>query len=248
MLRLLLLASVARASLYDAQQPLRGSNLDVVVPIKLDENLQYSYPLKSGKSELIALDTLQEVAHLEATTPFSSITINVPLDLKTSGSVTFSHNASSESDQVDDKIWLHTSVLATTIPLDHIGIRKGGMITMSANSVWLSLDTPYISLPDSIFNVLLQAANTSSEQDFVLDCDTVPRLPDLVFGLDIDHSWTLAGDEVVVRPEQYVMETEAGKCVLLARRRRGLQRLGWAAIRGREFVIDLAGQKMGFES
>lgn len=35
MLRLLLLASAARASLYDAQQPLRGSNLDVVVPIKV---------------------------------------------------------------------------------------------------------------------------------------------------------------------------------------------------------------------
>lgn len=215
---------------------------------QLDKNLQYSFPSTSGKSDLVALDTLQEVAHLEATTPFSSIMINVPLDLKTPGSVTFSHNTSSGSDQVDDKVWLRTNVLAATIPLDHIGIRKGDMITMPANSVWLSLDTPYISLPDSILNVLLQAANTSSEQDFVLDCDTVRILPDLVFDVNPDHGWTLAGDEIVVTPEQYVMETEAGKCVLLARRRRGLLRLGWAAIRGREFVIDLAGQKMGLQS
>lgn len=33
MFRLLLLASTVRASLYDAQQPLRGSSLDVVVPL-----------------------------------------------------------------------------------------------------------------------------------------------------------------------------------------------------------------------
>jgi len=215
---------------------------------QLDENMQYSFPSTSGKSDVVALDSLQEVAHLEATTPFSFITINVPLDLKTSGSVIFSHNASSESDLLEDKVWLRTSVLAATIPLDHIGIRKGGMVAMLTNSAWFSLDTPYMSLPGSIFNVLLQAANTSSEQDFVLDCDTVSILPDLVFGLNPDHSWTVAGDEIVVTPEQYVMEIEAGKCVLLVRRRRGVQKLGWAALRGREFVMDLAGQRMGFES
>jgi hypothetical protein len=195
---------------------------------------------------LVALDTLQEVAHLRSTTSFSSITVNVPLDLATSGSVAFGHNVSSGRTHMDNTIGLRTNVLAAHVSLDHIGIRRGDMITIPADSMWLSLDTPYISLPNSIFGVLLQAASTSPEQDFVLGCEAISILPDLVFGLNTDDDRVLQGDEIVVTPEQYVMETEAGKCVLLVRSHRGLQNLGWAAIRGREFVIDLAGERMSF--
>jgi hypothetical protein len=145
-------------------------------------------------------------------------------------------------------VWLDTDVLAAGISLDHIGIRKGGMITMPTWSTSLSLDTPFISLPANIFDVLMQAAHTSLENELVLDCSLIPILPDLVFGLDVEDGRALEGEEIVVTPEQYVMKTEAGTCVLLARSHGGLQRLGWAAIRGREFVIDLTGRRMGFES
>jgi hypothetical protein len=109
----------------------------------------------------------------------------VPLDLAPPGSIVFSPNASSVTNQVNDKIWLRTNILAADVSLDHIGIRKGDMIAMPADYTWLSLATPNLSLPASIFNVLLQAAKTSPEQNFVLDCATASILPDLVFGLNM---------------------------------------------------------------
>lgn len=218
---------------------------------QLDDSLRYSFPSTTGDPNPVALDTLREVARYSSKTSLASITINIPLDLAKAGSAAFTHNVTSMTTPAGDvspKVWLRTNVLATDIDLDHIGIRKGGMITMPARSTWLSLDTPYISLPKNIFDVLLQAANTSLEQDLVVDCDVVSILPDLVFALNIETDRTLEGDEIVVTPNQYVMETEAGRCVILARSHSGLQELGWAAIRGKEFVIDLTGRRMGLES
>jgi hypothetical protein len=218
---------------------------------QLDGDLRYSFPSTIGDSGPVALDTLQDVAQYSARTSFASITINLPLDLTTPGSIAFTHNVTSVTTPDGDDspmVWLDTNVLAAGISLDHIGIRKGGMITMPTWSTSLSLDTPYISLPTNIFNVLMQAARASLEQDLTVDCGLIPILPDLVFGLYIEDGRTLEGDEIVVTPEQYVMTTEAGTCVLLARSHGGLQKLGWAAIRGREFVVDLIGRRMGFEN
>jgi hypothetical protein len=163
----------------------------------------------------------------------------------------FTHNVTSANAaavETSPMVWLRTYGLAADISLDHVGIRKGGMITMPTSSTWLSLETPYISLPANIFDVLMQAAHTSLEEDLVVDCGLISILPELVFGLDIENDRTLEGEEIVVTPDQYVMKTEAGTCFLLARSHDGLQRLGWAAIRGRQFVIDLTNRRMGFGS
>jgi hypothetical protein len=171
--------------------------------------------------------------------------IDMPLDSKKQASITFSHNASTK---LDGTSWLPS---ASHVELDNVGIRKGGMITMPATSALLQLGTPYISLPDGLFYILLQAADTSAEKKFVVDCESFSILPDLVFGLaaDEDEDDDFEPEEIVVAPQQYVMEGENGKCMLLARGAgEGPIEMGWAAIRGRKFVLDLARGRMGFGS
>jgi hypothetical protein len=173
----------------------------------------------------------------------STLIIDIPLDTTNPGSITLSHNASTLLDGVS---WLPS---ASHIELDNVGIRKGGMITMPATSAMLSLGTPFISLPDGLFYILLQAANTSPEQKFVVNCEAVLILPDLVFGLlaDEDEDEDLEAEEFIVTPQQYVMADEDGKCVLLARSAgEGPIEMGWAAIRGRQSVLNLAAGRMGF--
>jgi saccharopepsin len=169
--------------------------------------------------------------------------IDIPLESAKSGSVSFSHNTST---LLDDVWWLPS---ASHIELDNVGIRKGGMITMPVTKALLSLGTPYISLPDGLFYILLQAANTSSKQKFVVNCEAVLVLPDLVFGLAVDEDGDEDSkpEEIVVTPQQYVMAGENGKCMLLARSAgEGPIEMGWAAIRGRKFVLNLAAGRMGF--
>ncbi|KAF1918157.1 hypothetical protein BDU57DRAFT_514759 [Ampelomyces quisqualis] len=244
MIWILLLACVVRASVYaQAQQtPLlrehahRGG--DVVVPLTLDQDLHYTFPL-SSEADGTGIISLQDlVTHrLPIMAGMSSIVIDLPLDAEVAGSISFSVNA---SDYSSGAIWLP---YASYIEIDHVGIRKSAMISMPASSTQLSLDTAFITLPDEVFDVLLQAAHTSEKDEFVVDCAVIAILPDLVFGLvvpDEDDDEYLNPEELVVSPKQYVWEIEKGKCVLLARGAEGGRiRMGWAAIRGRRFVVDL---------
>lgn len=115
----------------------------------------------------------------------------------------------------------------------------------------LVLDSPYISLPKEIFNILLQATETSSGRNYVVDCDLISRFPDIVFGLDEseegdgDEDAEYDVQEFVATPKQYVLETE-GRCMLLARNAEsGRIALGWAAFRGRKTVLDIGRESLG---
>jgi hypothetical protein len=259
---LVLAASGVRAAFYGHEQiPLRvPSRSDVIVPLtvrtmckfltqesrhsqhaQLDQNLHYTFPLPDKDGDV----ALQDVNTFGRTGMASICTliIDIPLDMANPGSITLSHNASTLLDGV---FWLQSS---SHIELDNVGIRKGGMITMPATSATLSLGTPFISLPDSLFYVLLQAANTSPEQKFVVNCEAVLILPDLVFGLFVDEEddGDLEPEELIVTPQQYVMADENGKCMLLARSAgEGPIEMGWAAIRGRQSVLNLAAGRIGF--
>jgi hypothetical protein len=261
MFHLLFLASIVRASVYDPVQiPLKDSRQDVVAPLtvciyvlprmvmflpylptlQFDTNLHYTFPAFPENS---TLEALQQVTKISSVYAHDTVTIAIPLDPTATGSVTFSHDT--DLDISSPLTWLPTT---TSIGLDHIGIRKGGMISKPVWFAKLSLETPYIMLPKEIFDVLLQAARTTPVRGYVVDCDVVAILPDLVFGLDSEDEEGEAG-EIVVRPEQYVMEIEKGMCVLLARSSGdGMEGLGWAAIRGREFVLDRSRGMMGFGS
>ncbi|KAH7411767.1 hypothetical protein DE146DRAFT_254258 [Phaeosphaeria sp. MPI-PUGE-AT-0046c] len=244
MYRLLFIASVAHATMYDAGQvPLQMPGRDVVEQLTLTQDLRYVFPMNDahGHARLESLGDIIE--HPSSTT--SSIIIDVPLDATLPGSVIFSANS---SDSLEPAIWTSS---ASLIHLEHVGIRKGGMISMpTLYPAALSLDSPYISLPKEIFNVLLQAAETSFERNYVVHCALISRFPDLIFGVeavdDSDENGDFEVQEVVVTPRQYVFETE-GQCMLLARRAvSGRSVIGWAAVRGRKVVLDLGRERLGF--
>jgi hypothetical protein len=181
------------------------------------------------------------------------VTINIPIDASTSSSLVFSHSEDQSGWRDSTSLaWFSADGLASNIPLDDIGIRKGGMVGMPALSASLTLETPYIHLPAGIFGILLQATHTSSEQDFVVDCETLHIFPDLVFVLLARDVEDEERDEIVVTPEQYIMKAEAKKCFLLVRsveeriNGHGDASLGWAAIRGRKFVLDWTRRRMEF--
>jgi hypothetical protein len=208
---------------------------------QLDQNLHYTFPSPDKDGDV----ALQDIGAYGRTAMGSmhTIIIDMLLDSANQGSITFSHNASTKLDVTS---WLPS---ALHVELDNVGIRKGGMITMPATSALLQLGTPHISLPDGLFYILLQAADTSAEKKFVVDCEAVSILPDLVFGLaaDEDEDDDFEPEEIVVAPQQYIMEDKTGQCTLLARSAgEGPIEMGWAAFRGRRFVLDLARGRMGF--
>lgn len=210
--------------------------------LQLTHDLRYVFPTNDHSSHA-RLESLGDVTSHRASTT-SSIIIDIPLDATLPGSVTFSSNT---SDALEPALWTSST---SHIDLEHVGIRKGGMITMpvSAPAV-LTLDSPYIALPKEIFSVLLQAAETSFERNYVVDCDLISRFPDLVFGVDIGEDEAEDEDaevqEMVVAPQQYVLESK-GRCVLLARSAaNGRIAVGWVAYRGRRFVLDLGRERVG---
>jgi saccharopepsin len=149
--------------------------------------------------------------------------------------------------------------LGSHIPILDIGIRKGGMITMDAEMLRLDLGSAYTHVPRGVWDVLFLASQPQEmgEGDLVVECEERDRFPDLVFGLDgerahchDDDEEEEEVDELVVRPEQYVMQTEEGNCVLLVRNVEhcddGGIVLGWATMRGRDLVLDWDEGRVGF--
>ncbi|KAH8717002.1 hypothetical protein GQ44DRAFT_688513 [Phaeosphaeriaceae sp. PMI808] len=242
-------ALVARAAaLYDSEQkPLQEHKSDLVVPLVLGNNLRYTFESVWSDAGSVGLHALQGTASYASPAPSPIVIIDVPLNPADTGSVTFKNTKSTYQNVTSSLTWLPIGVLARFIQLDHVGIRKGDMLSMPAAFTRLALETPHIYLHKSMFNVLLQATQTSRDRDFVVDCASLSTFPDLVFALnghDIDVEGTK--DEIVITPEQYIVEIE-GECILLARgAERGQQRLGWAAIRGRQLVFDWRAGKMGF--
>ncbi|KAI4672211.1 uncharacterized protein J4E78_000711 [Alternaria triticimaculans] len=174
---------------------------------------------------------------------------------------------------------LHSGgMLGARIPILGIGIRKDGMLTMPAQSATLDLSTPYIYVPKGIWDVLLLATTTEQqardeEEVLYVDCGALDVFPDLVFGMgprdcrgdeemvvdeeedeDYDEEEEEYG-ELVITPDQYVLQTSEGKCMLLARNAdadsppdvQGTVSLGWAAVRGREVILDRHVGRIGFE-
>ncbi|KAH6882391.1 hypothetical protein BKA58DRAFT_373242 [Alternaria rosae] len=167
------------------------------------------------------------------------------------------------------------SMLGARIPLLDIGIRKGGMLTMPAEVASLDLSTPHIYVPKGIWDVLLLATTTElqardGEEVLYVDCGALSVFPDIVFGIgprDCGGDEEMAEDdeeeeygedeeedygELVITPEQYVLQTSEGKCMLLARNADsnpivpGRVSLGWAAVRGREVLLDRHVGRIGF--
>lgn len=189
-----------------------------------------------------------------------TVTINIPLDPSQTGTVAIDTKLS-DVDPFPGLEWIESCVPGTNMPTTHVGVRKGGMVTKDTYTARLALDTPYISLPNEIYDILIQATSPTPWQsdagyDDVVDCDALHRFPDLVLGLEPetdeeeDDIEFLEEREIVITPKQYIIETEKGKCVLLAQRvyQKGHEEvvLGWAAVRGRHLVLDWVNERTAF--
>ncbi|KAF1941066.1 hypothetical protein EJ02DRAFT_348606 [Clathrospora elynae] len=265
---------LARATYLDdslLQKPLQDSRPhsrpERVVPLTLDSHLHYTFPSLSSSDNTTPLpfELIQDLRTWSS--EFCLDTINIPLDLSVPGTITYTYSSpdSAPAPLTRPKITSHMSwvtsrswKLGERIPLGTVGVRKGGMIAMEAQAARLDLRTPFIYVPTGIWDVLVQAARperlpVDREEDTVVDCESKGVFPDIVFGLNEDgeeKEYAENVDELVVRPEQYVVETAEGKCVLLVRNAESCDDgeivLGWAAIRGREFVLDWTKGRIGF--
>jgi len=230
---------------------------------QLNKNLHYEFsetPLLPSRTHL---EHLQNPAIIHATSNgHSAITINIPLDASIPGSVIFTSLASKPRPQSTSRfVWFDQdgwSTLGGHIPLLDVGVRRGGMITTQAESARLHLSTPYMYVPKGIWDVLVLATKPQESRrhgdELTVDCEAQSIFPDLVFGLDDGREMREGEeemvDELVVTPAQYILQTEDGRCMLLARsaeasRDHGVV-LGWAAMRGRGVVLDWPGRRIGF--
>lgn len=187
-----------------------------------------------------------------------TVTINIPLESSQTGTVAIDTKLSNIS-LLPDLDWIESRVPGTHMPTTHVGIRKGGMVAKDTYAARLALDTPYISLPNEIYDILIQATSPIPWQnnggyDDVVDCGALKRYPDLVLGLEPEtdeDDFEFAGErEIVITPEQYILEVGIGKCILLAQRAYQKSReevvLGWAAVRGRNLVLDWVNERTAF--
>lgn len=189
-----------------------------------------------------------------------TVSINIPLDPAQSGTIILGPVGSRDTRAQQEIEWIDTHRPGENVPITHVGIRKGAMVSMDAYDTRLALETPFISLPNEIYDILIQATNPTPYQhgngyNDVVDCGDMERYPDLVLGLELDtdeeeDDEDIEDREIVITPEQYILKTEEGQCILLAQRayQQGREEvvLGWAAMRGRDLVLDWVNERTGF--
>ncbi|KAL1799098.1 hypothetical protein ACET3X_003135 [Alternaria dauci] len=251
------------------------------ITITLDHDLHYSFTNSPHVFGVKPLEHLQNtMATYSAGGPIEqTLLVNIPLNSSQSGTATFYPISESDSwsQNANQFTWMQQErlrlrpILGAQFPLLGVGMRKSGMIFMPAESATLDLSTPYIHVPKGIWDVLLLATNTEQQardgnEQLYVDCWAMNIFPELVFGVEREDSEGGSKEydqenehdddddieELVVKPEQYILQTTEGRCMLLAKNAdschddRGIIKLGWAAVRGRDVVLDWHAARVGF--
>jgi hypothetical protein len=225
--------------------------------IQLSDERTFSFEAGTKQLSLKAIQEIESYRELESHPQI--VSVNIPLDPTQSGTLVIGSVASITGRLQQWIEWSNTRSPGENVPITHIGIRKGAMVSMDAYATRLALETPYISLPAEIYDILVQATNPTPQQhgsgyDDVVDCSALERFPDLVLGLEPEAEEEdddeAKDNEIVITPKQYILQTEEGHCILLAQRTYQRDReevvLGWAAIRGRNIVLDRVNERTGF--
>lgn len=149
--------------------------------------------------------------------------------------------------------WTDSKVPGRALNITSIGVRQGATSTSKTSKVSFALGTPYINIPNDMFDVLALAAKPNRTEMGrnmkpieTVDCAAVGSFPNIV--LDFDDG----AFELLVKPEQYVLRVNEalgglfkGKCVLLVARGGDIS-IGWAALRGMSLWLDWQNQRTGF--
>lgn len=224
---------------------------------QLNNERVYTLNASTRYLSLHAIRQIQSYGELESRPQV--VSVDIPLDPSSSGSLIVDSVASIAGRVQQEIHWSDTRSPGENILITHVGVRKGAMVSMDAYTTRLALEQPHISLPSEIYDILVQATNPTPKQhgngyDDVVDCDALVRFPDIVLGMEPeteeDDDEEAEVHEVIITPKQYVLKTEEGQCILLAQRayQRGQEEvvLGWAAVRGRNVVLDWVNERTGF--
>ncbi|KAF2626668.1 hypothetical protein BU25DRAFT_411642 [Macroventuria anomochaeta] len=243
------------------QAPLKEHQPELVIPLTLSDERTYSLKSALAGARQLSLKAIEKIeSYGEINSHPQTVSINIPLNPAQSGTIALGPVASNTLRVQQELKWVETRTPGENVPITLIGIRKGAMVSMDAYTARLALETPYISLPREIYDILIQATNPTPYQhgkgyDDVVDCGALERYPDLVLGLEPEtdeekDDEDIVDREIVITPKQYVLKTEEGQCILLAQRVYQLGReevvLGWAAVRGRDVVLDWVNKRTGF--
>jgi hypothetical protein len=222
----------------------------------LSKDKTYTFESSLDGTKILSSTTLEDVqSYGDIRSRPQNAIITIPLEPTLPGAIMLNSRIQQDTE------WMYTTAPGENIEITHVGIRRGGMVSMNAHATRLALDTPYIALPDEMYDVLVQATKPVPHQhstgyDDVVDCSRMDIFPDIVLGLEPETDEEEEDDEttrgeIVITPDQYVLETEEGKCILLSKRayRQGREEvvLGWAAVRGRSVVLDWVNERTGFD-
>ncbi|KAJ4373684.1 hypothetical protein N0V86_007827 [Didymella sp. IMI 355093] len=257
---LFLAAAPLLLSAQQIQQPLKEHRPELVFSLKLNDQRSYTFDSAFEGIQLLSSKAIADIeSYHEINSHPQTALVNILLDTSKPGSMILGTAESSNAQIHQDIDWINTLLPGEHMPITHVGIRKGAMVSKDAYSMRLALETPHISLPGEIYDILIQATNPTPHQhgevyDDVVDCSALDRFPDLVLGLEPEieeeDDEETEEREIVITPKQYVLETEEGRCILLAQRayQRGREEvvLGWAAVRGRDLVLDWVNKRTGF--
>ncbi|KAF1928297.1 uncharacterized protein M421DRAFT_420848 [Didymella exigua CBS 183.55] len=256
-----LAAAPLLSSAQQIQQPLKEHRPELVIPLKLNDKRTYTFESALDGTRLLSSKAVADIeSYHEINSHPQTVLVNIPLDDSRPGSMILGTVESNNARIHQDITWTDTLTPGEHMPITHVAIRKGAMVSKDAYYTRLALETPYISLPGEIYDILVQATNPTPHEhgdgsDNVVDCSALDRYPDLVLGLEPETEEEEDDEEaedreIVITPKQYVLETGEGRCILLAQRayQRGREEvvLGWAAVRGRDLVLDWVNERTGF--
>ncbi|KAF3045944.1 hypothetical protein E8E12_008426 [Didymella heteroderae] len=189
MLNFLLAATPLLSSAQQLQQPLREHQPELIFPLKLNKERTYTFESALDGVRLLSSKAVADIERYnEVNSHPQTVLVNVPLDASKEGSMFLGTVASTNARLQQDFEWVDTLTPGEQMSITHVGIRKGAMVSKNAYSARLALETPYISLPSEIYEILIQATNPTPRHhgdgyDDVVDCSALDRYPDLILCL-----------------------------------------------------------------
>jgi len=190
----------------------------------------------------------------------SSLMMTIPLDTEASGPLLLEPEPSwklfHHMDTSIDIVWTETRQPGRSVNVTSINVEKGVSVSSNTAPLNLALHTPYIRLPNDVYDFLAKFAKPepfdmgrSMESVDLVSCNATSTFPNI--NLQLENG----AQQIIITPLQYVLRVSkslggsfTGKCVLLAKRGGADLEIGYAAFRGKTVWYDWANARTGFQS
>lgn len=190
----------------------------------------------------------------------SSLMMTIPLDTESEGPLVLEPEPGwklfHHMDTSIDIVWTATRLPGRKVNITSIHVEKGVSVSSTTPPINLALHTPYIRLPNDVYDFLAEWAKPEPfdmgrgmESVDLVSCNATSTLPNINLNLEG------GAQKIIIKPAQYVLQVSkslggpfAGKCVLFAKRGGGELEIGYAALRGRSVWYDWANARTGFQA